>query len=99
MKPETFLTTLNTASGKASKMLIFGFKSMTFRRLSTGARPNATYNVSGYLEHGKDISNDCLGPTGRGGSTLSTGTIQTPNQQITAQRKKPGNRWLVRLAQ
>jgi NitT/TauT family transport system permease protein len=30
---------------------------------------------------------------------LSTGTIQTPNQQITAQRKKTGNRWLVRLAQ
>jgi NitT/TauT family transport system permease protein len=30
---------------------------------------------------------------------LSTGTIQTPNQQITAQRKKSGNRLLVRLAQ
>jgi NitT/TauT family transport system permease protein len=30
---------------------------------------------------------------------VSTGTIQTPNQQISAQRKKTGNRWLIRLAQ
>lgn len=30
---------------------------------------------------------------------MSTGTIQTPNQQITAQRKKTGNRWLIRIAQ
>lgn len=30
---------------------------------------------------------------------MSTGTIQTPNQQISAQRKKTGNRWLIRLAQ
>lgn len=30
---------------------------------------------------------------------MSTGTIQTPNQQISAQRKKTGNRWLIRIAQ
>jgi NitT/TauT family transport system permease protein len=30
---------------------------------------------------------------------VSTGTIQTPNQQMSAQRKKTGNRWLIRLAQ
>jgi hypothetical protein len=58
MKPETFETTRTTAAGKDPKRLIFAFKSMTFRRPSTGARPNATYNVSGYLEHGKGISNE-----------------------------------------
>lgn len=30
---------------------------------------------------------------------MSTGTIQTPDQQISAQRKKTGNRWLIRIAQ
>lgn len=30
---------------------------------------------------------------------MSTGTIQTPNQQISAQRKKTGTWWLIRIAQ